>query len=185
MEHWFDNLSRPHSRRTTLKAAVVAGVALIVPGVRTSRAWATQNEPCYKACVVAAANQWIDEDALCFGAFTGTAFVNALLASTGIGLLGLLGTGFNFRKCVSLAELAWRRRTLACRGSECGDTEKYPGGKAPKRKCDPDQEVPCGDDCCNSFKVCCHCKNGGNYICCIDAEHCEPDPQGNRGSCCT
>ena len=184
MEHWFDSLSRPHTRRTTLKAAAVAGAALFVPALRASRAWAIESEPCYKACVTAAGAQMREDEFSCGVLLSAAAESGLSLAGSPIGVLAFVGSGIGFLRCHSGAQLAWRRHVLACRGSECSDPKKYPGGKAPAKVCDPTQEIKCGDDCCNSLKVCCQCKNGGTYICCIDAEHCEPDPNGNRGSCC-
>ena len=186
MEHWFDSLSRPHTRRTTLKAAAVAGAALIVPGVRTSRALATPREPCYKPCNVAAAKKWVSNLDICDAEqartyasllFSGGAFAPVVVAT----LLRQLG-GLN---CLSSAEVQWHRDVLACNGSECGDSRKYPGGgNEPKETCNPVVQTQCGNGCCPLPDVCCQCQNGGKYICCIDAEHCEPDPQGNRGACC-
>ncbi len=59
----------------------------------------------------------------------------------------------------------------ACRGSECGNNSKYPGGAAPTPpkttpKCDPKLEVVCGELCCATYNQCCPDASGpGGYKC--------------------
>ena len=51
MEHWFDRLAQPHTRRTALKTAALGGAALLLPFGRLARAGAFTAEPCYSACL--------------------------------------------------------------------------------------------------------------------------------------
>lgn len=75
--------------------------------------------------------------------------------------------------CHSSAELAWYQATTACKGEECGNPDKYPGGakapppKKPKQVCDsPDRPIVCGTDCCASFNKCCpNPKDPSGYSC--------------------
>jgi hypothetical protein len=183
VEHWFDRLSRPHTRRAMLKGAVAAGAALAVPALRSPNAWASLTEPCFKPCTDAAKKQWLSADQSCSN--THKLRSAGLLAMVGGGapglLIGVLGGLASANSCFADAELSWIRDSRACRGSECGDPAKYPGGHKPRPKCTPVEEISCGDTCCNSVDECCQCKNGGNYVCC-SAGRCEPTK--DRGGCC-
>ena len=144
MEHWFDDLSRrPQTRRTVMKAAAVAAGALIVPGLRTPRARATGTEPCFVPCNEAAAKRWRNQQKSCGSDPT---YLLAIGGAAGplsvIAVLQLV----NQLRCMSSVEVDWHRDVIACRGSECGNSEKYPGGKVPKPKpkCDPGQEIVSG-----------------------------------------
>jgi len=179
MEHWFDALARPQDRRTALKAALVAGGALLVPGMRAPRAWATEREPCFVPCQQAAQRAWGDALGRCSKSVSYAGMGALGLASTGnvlgAALLGWLAIGED-AVCRPSAELAYHRAALACRGSECGNPDKYPGGatkpKPPPPKCDPVEEKACGDICCNIITDCCSSKKGG-YVCYAAGYNCE------------
>ena len=110
VEHWFDTLSRPRTRRSTLKTAALAGAALILPGIRTPQAWATDSEPCFQPCLKAANQQLIETRAACDGVAAAAAVWHAPLGITPSGLLALLGNGVAYRACRSGAPLVWHRR---------------------------------------------------------------------------
>lgn len=178
MEHWFDSLARPHSRAAALKAGALAlGVALAGPLLRPQLARATEQEPCFGPCVKATADRWETAVDACLTAnkvnTVGT--VTKVLTDPFVGvLLGALQTTTDLA-CRNQAELDWRRNSLACRGSECGNGAKYPGGTVPpppkpKPKCDPDQEKVCGDICCYVTTDCC-LKNGA-YLCYAVGHNC-------------
>jgi hypothetical protein len=179
VEHWFDALSRPHSRRTVLKGAALAGAALVVPGVRVPRASATEREPCYVPCGRAAADDWAKGVGTCATkTYTLVSQGGASLLYGQIVLAGLfaLGGGATAASCLASAELDYHRKTLACRGSECGDGSKYPGGavqKPPPPKCDPMREKVCGDICCNVITDCCLSAKTGRYLCYAAGHNCE------------
>jgi len=178
MEHWFDSLSRPHTRRTTLKAAAVAGAALVLPALRTPRASATDKEPCYTACAAAAAKQWNDTDNLVckpIGVESALSFLNLISHPD---LLAMVSRGLPLANCMASAELHWHRDMLACRDPDCGDSAKYPGGKVkkPAPKCTPIEEKRCGDICCYVTTDC--CLKNGEYVCYAAGHDCGADTAG-------
>lgn len=164
MEHWFDALSRPHSRRAALKTALAVGVGLGLPALRPPAARATPKDPCWKPCIDAAGAQWNAAFAGCrrLGNLGGVNLVStAWLGLSPNTLLGALEVA-RWLSCDSSAELAWYQATTACKGEECGNPDKYPGGaeapppKKPTKVCNsPDRPIVCGDDCCASFNKCC------------------------------
>jgi hypothetical protein len=179
MDHWFDALSRSHDRRTALKGAAVAGGALLLPFLRVPTAWATEREPCFTPCQQAAKDRWNASRDMCR---RGTDASLSTVAATGAmgnlplaALLSWLGAA-ETASCMNTGELAYHRAALACRGSECGNPEKYPGGatkpKPPPPKCDPIEEKACGDICCNVITDCCSSKKGG-YVCYAAGYNCE------------
>jgi hypothetical protein len=108
------------------------------------------------------------------GASTFGAIWFGITGQVGAELAHLLGT-VPVGSCLSKAELTWHRAVEACRGSECGDPSKYPGGQAPKPpppKCDPSQEVVCGDRCCDLSAECCACSSEPSGYCCCAAGKC-------------
>ncbi len=159
-EHWFDRLSRPHSRRAVLKAAVAGGAALMLPASRLPSAWATPGEPCFTPCLQAAAAAWDRQNAICEHQSQFDSYVSMVVGP--LGTISFFGRLDIFR-CLSSAELKWHKDVLACGGSECGDPGKYPGGKV-RPKCDPSQEKVCGSICCYITSECCNCKRGA--VCC-------------------
>ena len=182
MEHWFDLLAQPHTRRTTLKAAALAGAALVLPLRRTSSAWATTREPCYSACLHEGAIEWDNATDACqraFGSGVGKTYV-ATLAAFGPGLV--LGALYGARaiSCKADAEAGYHQAVVECRQPQCGDRAKYPGGNAPGRvpgpppKCVPALEIACGDICCNATgnPECCLCPKTGMYQCCAAGRNC-------------
>jgi hypothetical protein len=171
MENWFDSLSRSTTRRGALKAAAVAlGAAIALPAVRPESLRATDTEPCFKPCVDAAANKWRTNNDNCQAIAkhrdAGQAFV-LLYAYFPLALANLLLPVQEDRECLIESELVWRRATTRCRDEDCGDDGKYPGGTVPKPKpkCDPVEEIICGDICCHTINKCC------------------PDPKTGGGSC--
>jgi hypothetical protein len=182
MDHWFDRLTQPHTRRTALKAGALAGALLVLPARSLPKAWATGTEPCYKPCIDAAAKQWSDTRNGACKAASGSVFFGALWFA----MSGQLGpavahafAGYGTAGCLADAELAWHRAIEQCRGSECGDPSKYPGGQAPRPpapKCTAGEEFACGDTCCNVVNECCPCaKVPSGYTCCA---------AGRCASCC-
>jgi hypothetical protein len=173
-EHWFDRLSRPHSRRTALKAALAAGAALTLPASRLADAWATPTEPCFKPCQDAATAKWSTDESHCTKTMGANFAIVGASASQSIGLsiatvYVIQAAGFY---CLADAEITWHRSLLACRGSECGNPAKYPGGQKPRPpapKCDPTLEIVCGDTCCHHTAECCSCKSAGAKCCAAGA----------------
>jgi hypothetical protein len=49
------------------------------------------------------------------------------------------------------------------------------GGGVPAPKCDPTQEIQCGDICCNAtgHPECCVCPKTGKYQCCANGSNCQ------------
>jgi len=171
-EHWFDRLSRPHSRGTALKAAAAAAMALALPNVRLPRAWATPGEPCWTPCNDAALDKWNATVNGCSNAVLGRIWASVATGSYPNLILATLESVIF--SCGSRGEVTWHRDVLACRGSECGDPSKYPGGRKPPPpppKCDPTRETVCGDICCNIVAECCPCKGG--FICCASGANCK------------
>lgn len=184
MDHWFDRLSRPYTRRTMLKAGAVAGAALLLPASRVPKAWATSGEPCFKPCTDAAAKDFSStRNGLC-KALAGPQLFGSLLLGFPSPLAGavLLQGAFKFTDCLSNAELGWHKAVEACRGSECGNPGRYPGGQAPRNpppKCDPVAEIVCGNICCDIVAAqCCPCSTvDGGYICCASNANCDCCPK--------
>jgi hypothetical protein len=179
VEHWFDALARPHSRATTLKAGALGlGAALAGPLFRPQLARATEQEPCFGPCVKAAADRWGTALDACFTANKANTVVTAGKLVTDPFFVGVLLAALqttNDLGCRGAAELSWHRNSIACRGSECGNGAKYPGGTVPPPpkpapKCDPVQEKVCGDICCYVTTDCC-LKNGA-YLCYAVGHNC-------------
>jgi hypothetical protein len=178
VDHWFDALARPHSRATALKAGALAlGAALAGPLLRPQLAGAAEQEPCFGPCVKAANAAWGTARDACFDAHrTNTvATVGRLVTDPFVGLFVAVLQEPNDLACRGAAELTWHRNSNACRGSECGNGAKYPGGTVPpppkpKPKCDPVQEKVCGDICCYVTTDCC-LKNGA-YLCYAVGHNC-------------
>jgi hypothetical protein len=171
MEHWFDRLAQPHTRRTALKAGAVAGAMLVLPNSRLPQAIASSNERCFPPCVAAAAKAFNAANASCFNNQRLGAVGALLTVSPGTSFLTSL-VGWN---CYSGAELSWHRAVDACKGSQCGDPGKYPGGQLPKPpppKCTPGSDVVCGDRCCSVAAECCACSADPSGYCCCAAGKC-------------
>jgi hypothetical protein len=183
-EHWFDALAHPHTRRSALRTALGGTVALAF--ARLPSAWAAPGEPCYVPCVASAQKSWDTAQRFCGGAhvFQTVQSVGAFLLGNPV--LGAVTSALNRAgegACVASAELTFHRSILACKGSECGNAEKYPGGVAPgtpKEPCaDPTTQVRCGDVCCDvggGIAQCCHC--GGGKDVCFRVGDCEPACRG-------
>jgi hypothetical protein len=176
MDHWFDRLSQPHTRRVTIKAAALAGAATLFPLGRLQVAAANQQEPCYKPCLDIARQQWKDDNKACdkrwrlgqFGAYV------SLIGGLGPGALLSLITSGRGLSCTSTSELAWHQAVAECLKPQCGDPGLYPGGNAPVAICRDKGYVPCGPDpidCCDSTNAeCCQCKT--KLICCRLGANC-------------
>jgi hypothetical protein len=186
MEHWFDRLAHPHTRRTTLRTAALAIGALALPNRLLPAASATAQEPCYKPCVDAAKQGFSGtKNGVCKALAGPTLFAGLTGLGTPVGVIVELAGAWQWTSCLGSAELSWRRAIDACRGSECGNPSKYPGGSEPAPPpptCDPTQQIRCGDHCCNIVDKCCQCQADGAYICCSAGSPCEPTP--DRGGCC-
>lgn len=153
-EHWFDRLSRPHSRRTVLKAAAVAGAALVLPNVRVPRASAAQRPPCFATCRQLAFDAWRKNRDDC----KNTGFLK--------GAVLVLFFQEDLMDCIARGGATWHRDMLDCEEPECGDPGKYPGGNKPRTVCTPNEEFQCGDICCNVVTDCCTNMRTGEKICC-------------------
>jgi hypothetical protein len=171
MEHWFDRLAKAHPRRTTLKAAALAAGALVAPGVRLPRAWATTNEPCFKPCAAAASAAFAKDRNTC-DRIVGAGYLGFALGPVPGVVMALVGQN-NALQCSAASELNWYKATNACRGSECGNPAKYPGGATsppppPPSGCVESGGLICGDKCCNATgdPECCRCPKSGEYQCC-------------------
>jgi hypothetical protein len=146
-------------------------------------------EPCFKPCNDAARVAWVNKRNGLGPGGCKNLLPSALFAFTvggnsgGSVILSLIDIADTLR-CRDSADLTWHRALVACRASECGDPAKYPGGKVvkPPPKCDPNQEIRCGDTCCNIVDKCCQCQADGAFICCSAGSPCEPTP--DRGGCC-
>jgi len=186
MEHWFDRLTQPHTRRTTLRAAAIGGAALFLPLGRFSLARAFKAEPCYNFCTDEAHAQWTADVEACGAAFSPNKTPGYVRFVTGLAP----GASTVFQSlqrarwigCLAKADTTWHGTFLGC-GSlpDCGDPTKYPGGNPPatlpgKANCDPTQEVPCGPGCCAAVGAqCCTCASSGEFKCCA---------VGKCDSCC-
>jgi hypothetical protein len=171
MEHWFDRLAQPHTRRTALKAGALAGAMLVLPNSRLPKASATTGEPCFYPCVEAAKTACRAQRANCGRNIDGGLVGLVATASVIQGFLVPL-VGWN---CLSSAEITWHRAVDACQGSQCGDPGKYPGGQLPKPpppKCTPGFDVACGDRCCSVAAECCACSADPSGYCCCAAGKC-------------
>jgi hypothetical protein len=171
MAHWFDRLAQPHTRRTTLKAAALGATAIALPNLRLPPARATTGEPCFQPCVNAA-NQAFDAQAKICGRQDSLNYAGSLLtASAATFFLGSLVLW----NCASSVQLSWHQAVDSCRGSNCGNRGKYPGGPAPTQpppKCTPGYDVVCGDRCCNVVAECCACSADPSGYCCCAAGKC-------------
>lgn len=161
MEHWFDRLSQPHTRRSALKAglaALSAGVAL--PAFRPQLAYGTDREPCFLPCMAAVVKRANESVNGCeqLDALRHFNVLNAAHAPGGA-LTEILEYAA-FAGCLASSELGLAAGALGCRAEECGDRAKYPGGTVPppakpKPVCDPITEALCVDVCCSVTSICC------------------------------
>jgi hypothetical protein len=182
VDHWFDRLSQPHTRRTMLKAGAVAGVALVLPAGRIPKAWATTGEPCFKPCTDAAAKDFrATRSGTCDPIGGGSLLVGAIGLGSIPGFASQVVNYMNWLNCLGNTELNFHRAVESCRGSECGDPAKYPGGQTPRKpppKCTAGSEVVCGDICCDIISQCCPCSTvEGGYICCAGNANCDCCPK--------
>jgi hypothetical protein len=175
MEHWFDGLARPHTRRTGLKAAVAAGASLLLPVGLPSSASAKRKEACYGPCLQLAQAQQEQDDQACAQRFGTASWAESVpvIGGTLASLRHERWTG-----CNALASVRWHEEIIRCRFQPaCGDPARYPGGQAPTSVpqppiggCDPGS-VLCGDYCCNlQYATCVGCN--GTPICCRIGGNC-------------
>jgi hypothetical protein len=179
MEHWFDRLARPHTRRATLKAAALAGASLTLPLGRPLLAQASKSEPCFNFCAADAFDKWQDAKKVCKGTAAANAFATIFAPLGPIGVVLAFVHDVEIGSCLSSAEVHWHRDIESCNAPQCGNPTKYPGGREPGQPppaCDPQQEIVCGDRCCNIVTECCACKGG--YVCCASGRNCGCCPGG-------
>lgn len=172
-DHWFDDLSQTHTRPAVLKAAALAGVAMLVPWLRVPTAAATPTDPCFTPCMNAAGSAFsATKNGACKA--IGTLHLVDMYAMALVPSLAfwLTSQGQPYADCLARAELAWHRDSLECRGSDCGDSSKYPGGvpKRPPQKCTPGEEFQCGDICCYVTTDC--CSKNGQFSCYATGHNC-------------
>lgn len=177
MEHWFDRLSQPHTRRATIKAGVLAGAALVLPVGRLSSAAAAA--PCFNACQQESVSQWQTDLDACAQAFDrGQAIAYANLFG-GLGPAAVLSglSSWKAVNCSAKAQTNWHMNSLSCSEPQCGNPQKYPGGNPPGQVpvCTDPGYVPCGPsarDCCGppDLAECCSCKKGP--VCCKLSANC-------------
>ncbi len=178
MEHWFDHLAEPHTRRTSLKAAALAGAALVLPVGRLSSAWAAHPYPCTFSCIEEATAQWRQAGDTCdraTGVRLGGAYIATLAGALPGAVLAVVALGRGL-SCLSTAELAYHRDVHLCFDPECSDPAKYPGGNPPAIVCKDPGYVPCGpspQDCCNSANAECQ-QCPGKLVCCRKGSNCCP-----------
>lgn len=129
MEHWFDALTRPQTRRTAVRSAVVAGAALLLPIGRLPSARAEAAEPCYVPCLQLANAQQEVDDGACSKRFGTRSWAES--APFAGGLLTRLRNE-RWTGCNAVASCQWHEATVRCRFQpDCGDKTRYPGGAAP------------------------------------------------------
>ncbi len=179
MAHWFDALARPHTRRAALKAAGLAGAALVLPIARAPSAYATDTEACYVPCLNLAQAVQEQDDGACTKRFgvrsfaESTPYVGGLLTS----LRNERWTG-----CNAVASCRNHEAIVRCRFQpNCGDPAQYPNGAAPtpvpvtvpNPNCGPGNYVMCGDQpCCDLANASCvSCPNTG-AVCCRNGGNC-------------
>lgn len=157
MEHWFDTLSRPQTRRSALKAALgIAAAGIALPGLRPELAFAADREPCFKPCLAAATRRF---NTMLSGCEQLLARTKLNMLSTSVApedlLIRILDTS-SAVSCLASAELRFALGVAGCRSSGCGDGDTGPGGSAPpKPTCDPKDEILCVDTCCSTTSICC------------------------------
>jgi hypothetical protein len=180
MAHWFDTLARPHTRRTALKSAGLAGAALLLPIGRTPAADADLNEPCNALCRDRAEAAKEQADEVCAQRF-------------GVRGFGEVGSGGIFtiirheRGIGCKAEARTRNHTARYRCdhlNDCGDPEQYPNGApppvtpvpvtVPNPNCGVGNYVFCGDQpCCDlANATCVSCPTRGQVCCVIGGDCC-------------
>jgi hypothetical protein len=172
MAHWFDRLAQPHTRRTTLKTAALAGAALVLPLGRVPQAWGSKQEPCFQPCASAASTRLDTDWNACNKALgyksIGAYAIYATTLAPPLFLGFLAGSGYHAFVCQNQANIDWRRRTLRCEQADCGDQQKYPGGKpaVTPQQCDPVYQYPCNGGCCSNGSDCCPCYHpDGSNVC--------------------
>lgn len=165
MGHWFDDLARPQTRRTAVKAAAVVGAALLWPAGRPSRAVGSDQEACYVPCLKDAELQQQVDDEACAKRYGVEKWAEYAP------IIGSTITTVRHERwalCNAVAAVHWHERIIGCRFKpDCGDPAKFPGGNPPATLpggCDPGS-VLCGDYCCNlAYATCVGCN--GSPICC-------------------
>jgi hypothetical protein len=171
MAHWFDSLARPHTRRTALKSAGLAGAALLLPIGRTPAAYADVFEPCRVPCLNLADAAKEQEDEVCAQRF----------GVRGFGEVGSGGIFTIIRRSHGIACKADARannhaaRYRCDQLDDCGDPARYPNGAAPtpvpvtvpNPNCGAGNYVFCGDQpCCDlSIASCVSCPTSGQVCC--------------------
>jgi hypothetical protein len=177
MEHWFDRLTHPHTRRTMVKSSALAGAALLLPGIRPSAVRASTSEPCFKTCRQIAKTDWKANEDACIRDHKlkqGRVYLSLLIGG-GPAVLTAFIVANEGLSCLNGSDMAFVSEMQQCRQPQCGDPGKYPGGNAPVAICRDPGWVPCGPDpigCCDSSNAeCCQCSNG-DLVCCRLGANC-------------
>lgn len=179
MDHWFDRLAQPHTRRTTLKATLLAGAALVLPLGRVPPAEAFAPEPCFKACLDEVKVTHDSAYQRCNHAGHVGAARGYVSLLSGLGPAAVIGlvTVSRALGCLADADVAAEQAFRECRQPQCGDPGKFPGGNPPGNlpKCTPELEIQCGDICCNAtgHPDCCQCPKTGMFMCCASGKNCD------------
>lgn len=174
-EHWLDRLAAPHTRRQTFKAAL-AGVALTLPGVRSTPARAanpnaTDPHACRKGCLYTAHAQFARRNNTCLqiaqarqtGALVSALFINPFFGAAGNGAAII-----QFDRCLQDALLRQKAMNFDCLQPDCPGFD--PAG--PRGPCEvclgvagavccPQQSSSIGYVCC----PCCHPSGDGCSSC--------------------
>ena len=171
MDHWFDTLARPHTRRTAVRSAVLAAGALLLPVGRLPSASANSDEPCYHACQQLANAVQDQADQQCAKRYGVRSFAESvpLLGGTLTSLRNERWTG-----CNAVASCQFYQDSINCSfRPDCGDPSRYPGGQLPTPVptpppggCDPGEVLCGGVVCCNPANKaeCVQCN--GKALCC-------------------
>lgn len=174
MSHWFDTLARPHTRRTALKSAGIAGAGLLVGFKRAPAALADTDEPCYLPCLQFTLVTREGQDEACekrYGHESKDEYVPF------IGAVRFVLRNERYFRCKGLASTQFNQAKGRCFSeAECGDPVKYPGGALPTPApgCGPGGNyVACGDNpCCNLVYATCQSCSSGEVCCRIDGRCC-------------
>jgi hypothetical protein len=180
MAHWFDTLARPHTRRTALKSAGLAGAALLLPIRRAPSAYATDKEACYVPCINLAQAVQEQADGVCAKRFGVRSFAESAPYVGGV-LTSMRHE--RWTGCNAVASCSNHEANIRCRFQpDCGDPAQYPNGAAPTPVPVPVPNPNCGvgnyvfcaaQPCCDlSIASCVSCPRG--QVCC----------RNGGGGCC-
>lgn len=179
MEHWFDRLAEPHTRRATLKGAAIGGAALLIPYGRATPALAVEQctDPCRANSLIAWDKAYQACDSATGQTFRGIKpiFDKGSAAGVAEGYLRRFLEGQRKARCYASAELEGLRQVEKCQLPQCGDPGRYPGGvpigKPPASGCTDPGYYLCGGECCDpAYSHCGGCV--GAPVCCALGKTC-------------